>query len=230
MVAIPKAFAAAAAAVSALNSRSGGGCSLANYKPTFPAGQTTLVAPAEPPKFVGLAFGTQNYTCSSAGTYTSAGALAVVYDASCATSTPQFAGVQNQAYAFYTQPYAPSVPVIVNTLPGFQGAPLLGEHYFVTNPVTGTGISPKWDFTSARFKGNKDAYMIGAVKGNIPAPTNPSQNVPWLDVAHVQGALADEVFRYDTVGGQPPSSCTTAGATLTVKYVAKYALYGGSVA
>ena len=70
MVAIPNAFIAGAAAIAALNPRAGGSCSLANYKPAFPAGQTTLVAPAQAPKFVGLAFGVQNYTCSDASTYT----------------------------------------------------------------------------------------------------------------------------------------------------------------
>lgn len=44
------------------------GCSLSNVKLTnLPS---PLVAPTAPASFVGIAIGTQNYTCNSAGTYT----------------------------------------------------------------------------------------------------------------------------------------------------------------
>ncbi|KAI0739097.1 hypothetical protein C8Q80DRAFT_1124487 [Daedaleopsis nitida] len=228
MVAISNAFITGVAAIAGLSPQAGGQCSLANYKPAFPANQTTLVAPAQAPKFLGLAFGVQNYTCSDASTYTAAGAVAELMDASCIASKPQFATIQNTAFTFWNLSQAPSIQTIIGQLQGLSGAPVLGQHYFVTNPVTGTGISPKWDFTSAKFKGNANAFFVGAVKANLPSPTDPTKNVAWLDVGKVQGALADEVFRYDTVGGQPPSSCTP-GTALSVKYVSKYALYGGSI-
>ena len=45
-------------------------CSLDGFVPQFPSGQNMLVAPTQPARFIGLAFGVQNYTCSSANNYT----------------------------------------------------------------------------------------------------------------------------------------------------------------
>ena len=115
--------------------------------------------------------------------------------------------MQNMAFALWNMPKAPPIETIIGGLQGTKVPMILGQHYFVTNPVTGTGISPKWDFTSSgKFSGNQDAYFIGAPVGNVPAPSNPAKNVAWLHIGHVEGELADEVFRYDTVGGQPPTS------------------------
>ena len=83
----------------------------------------------------------------------------------------------------------------------------LGQHYFVTNPVTGQGVSPKWDFTSSgENKGNPNAYVVGKGVGTLPSPNDPTTDVAWLEVQNVEGDLADTIFRYDTVNGQPPSS------------------------
>lgn len=76
----------------------------------------------------------------------------------------------------------------------------LGEHYFIANPVTGTGISPKWDFAASGH-----GYVVGARSAGIPAPTG-SQDVDWLFLTSIQGSLADEIYRVDTRGGQPPAS------------------------
>ena len=46
------------------------GCPIDKFVPQFPAGQTQLVAPTKPTRFLGLAFGVQNYTCASTGTFT----------------------------------------------------------------------------------------------------------------------------------------------------------------
>ena len=87
----------------------------------------------------------------------------------------------------------------------------LAQHYFVPNPTTGQGLSPKWDFTSSgRFAGNADAYVVGKGVGTLSSPDDPSKDVAWLQVQNVQGKIADTVFRYDTVGGQPPSSVSCA--------------------
>ena len=45
-------------------------CSIDNFVPTIPSGQNQLVLPNTSPKFLGLAFGVQNYTCSSSNSYT----------------------------------------------------------------------------------------------------------------------------------------------------------------
>ena len=47
-------------------------CDISSFTPSFPSNQTQLVLPtSETPKFLGVAFGVQNYTCSSSNTYTS---------------------------------------------------------------------------------------------------------------------------------------------------------------
>ena len=46
-------------------------CDVSSFTPPFPSNQTQLVLPtSETPKFLGVAFGIQNYTCSSSNTYT----------------------------------------------------------------------------------------------------------------------------------------------------------------
>ncbi|KAH9941596.1 uncharacterized protein BXZ73DRAFT_88107 [Epithele typhae] len=206
-------------------------CSLRTLKLDFPANQTTLVAPTQPPKLLGLAFGVQNYTCSSAGTYTSTGAVAELFDAACMSTKSNFGTVQNDLFSLWDGTSEDvTIQDAISELAGMHLPGVLGQHYFVTNPKTGTGVSPKWDFTSARFQGNKDAFMIGAGNGSLPSPTDPSKDVAWLHVVNVQGKLSDVVFRYDTVGGQPPKSCTAGtDADISVKYASKYVFYGGQV-
>jgi hypothetical protein len=101
---------------------------------------------------------------------------------------------------------------------------VLGQHYFIVNPLTGTGISPKWDFSAKgdAFPGNPKAFAVGSKVGDLPAPTG-SKNIDWLQLKVVQGELADTVYRVDTYGGQPPASCTPGrDRTLSVKYTAVY--------
>ena len=128
-------------------------------------------------------------------------------DASCLVSLPDFDTMQNQLYNLWNSEDSITIQQAIQDLSDVLLPGVLGQHYFVTNPVTGSGVSPKWDFTSSgKFAGNQDAYFVGAPVGNVPAPSNPAKNVAWLHIGHVEGALADEVFRYDTVGGQPPTS------------------------
>ncbi|ESK92466.1 malate dehydrogenase [Moniliophthora roreri MCA 2997] len=134
---------------------------------------SALTAPQKPVSFIALGVGTQNYTCSDAGTY---------------------------AYGI-----------------GVDSEAILGEHYFVPN-LSGTGISPKWDFTSRAFKGNADAFVVAARQSATPAPTGKTDD--WLYLTQVQGSLANE--------GPPPASCTPGSAPITVKYTSLYWLTGGT--
>lgn len=80
----------------------------------------------------------------------------------------------------------------------------LGQHYVIRNPITGTGGTPKWDFTSqGPYAGNANAYIIANINSTIPAP-DPA-NAPYLRLTHLLGDLADQVYRVDTKGGQPPA-------------------------
>ena len=102
-------------------------------------------------------------------------------------------------------------------------APILGQHYFITNPITHSGISPKWDFSAKgdRFHGNPNAYIVASKVEDLPAPTGPG-DVDWLQLKEVTGKLADEVYRVDTRGGQPPAACVKGKDTISVKYAAIY--------
>ncbi|CAK5262095.1 unnamed protein product [Mycena citricolor] len=134
--------------------------------------------------------------------------------------TPAFATIQQTAFDSWSR----AAPAIEASDIGAEigtGA-LLGSHYFVRSP-TGTGISPEWDFSVPQH--NPSAIVIGAKVGDILAPSNAATNVDWLALNGVQGSLASKIFRIDTVGGQPPTSCTPGSANISVRYTAKYFLY-----
>ncbi|KAF8157703.1 hypothetical protein K438DRAFT_1620560 [Mycena galopus ATCC 62051] len=199
-------------------------CDTSAAKMDLPTNQTVLVSPTTAPLFVALGVGVQNYTCTATTSkYTSIGAVASLFDISCLDQTPAFATIQTSAFSKWS---ATSSGASANTIGSLVGAPnLLGYHYFVTSP-SGTGLSPKWDFTSTgRFAGNSSAFVIGAKTGDLAAPTNPAVNVDWLQLANAEGSLASEIFRIDTVNGQPPTSCVAGSADISVKYAAKYFLY-----
>jgi len=188
----------------------------------LPPNQTALVAPTTDPLFVLLGVGVQNYTCSGT-TFASIGAVASLFDISCLAGTPRFATVQTAAFNIWDHA-GKNVPA--NAIGPLVGAPnLLGFHYFVPSP-SGTGLSPKWDFTAVgKFRGNSTAFVIGAKVGDIPAPTDPATNIDWLELDAIEGQLASEIFRIDTVNGQPPTSCVAGDAPISVKYTAKYFLF-----
>ncbi|KAF9258943.1 hypothetical protein L218DRAFT_707052 [Marasmius fiardii PR-910] len=96
---------------------------------------------------------------------------------------------------------------------------VLGQHFFVSNPVTGKSISPKWDFTNVQK--NPNFFVVVDKKAAIPAPTGP-QDVDWLDLTNISGSLSFEVYRTDTRGGQPPKKCQPGSSPISVKYTAIY--------
>ncbi|EIM89137.1 uncharacterized protein STEHIDRAFT_167031 [Stereum hirsutum FP-91666 SS1] len=195
-----------------------------------PSNQTALVAPTFPPSFVALGVGVQNYTCSNTSTYTNVGAVAELFDISCVVDTAISPYLTSAIEALWS-----AIPSnILNTTElisklGFLGNPdVLGQHYFVPNPATGSGTSPKFDFTSARFNGVADAFVVLARTGDIPSPDDKSVDIDWLYLTALsyagQGKLAKSVFRVETAGGQPPASCNGTDS-ISVKYVAEYWFY-----
>ncbi|KZT69975.1 hypothetical protein DAEQUDRAFT_234153 [Daedalea quercina L-15889] len=208
-------------------------CSLSGFVPSFPSNQTQLVVPSNiEPQFIGLTFGVQNYTCSSNNNYTNVGAVAELIDVSCYVHAPWFATIQDQLLPAWDElSQTVSIQQAIDFVHFLNPPANLAQHYFVTNPITGQGLSPKWDFTSSgKFQGNPDAFVVGKVNGTLASPDDPTTDITWLEVLRVEGEIADEVFRYDTVGGQPPSSCTYGkDSDISVNYVAKYVFYGGSL-
>ncbi|KAF7318718.1 hypothetical protein HMN09_00383700 [Mycena chlorophos] len=220
----------AAATPATLQTKRQSSCDLSSATMDLPADQTVLVAPSTAPLYVAVGIGYQNYTCSATtSAYASAGAVASLFDISCLVGTSSFSTVQDTAYTSWSS--APSSESNAEDIPSIGSAAgagaLLGYHYFVTSP-SGTGISPEWDFTSTGANaGNAQAYVIGAKVGDLAAPEDSSVNVDWLELDNAKGELASQIFRIDTVNGQPPHSCdpTTDTTTLQVKYTAKYYLY-----
>ncbi|KAJ7032213.1 hypothetical protein C8F04DRAFT_1040713 [Mycena alexandri] len=199
-------------------------CSTTPTVMDLPSGQTQLVSPTTAPLYVAIGVGVQNYTCSASTLkYTSTGAVASLFDISCLDTVPAFKTVQTAAFNAWNALPAGASP---NSVGAKVGAPaLLGFHYFVPSP-TGTGISPKWDFTSTGANvGSANAFVIGTKVGDITDSTNTAVNVDWLALNNLEGSLASQVFRIDTVNGQPPSSCVAGSADISIKYAAKYFLY-----
>ncbi|KAJ7779752.1 hypothetical protein B0H16DRAFT_1671861 [Mycena metata] len=199
-------------------------CSTTSAVMDLPANQTQLVNPGANPLYVGIGVGVQNYTCSASTLkYTSTGAVASLFDISCLDATPAFTNVQTAAFNAWNALPAGASP---NSIGARVGAPsLLGYHYFIPSP-SGTGISPKWDFTSTGANaGNANAFVVGTKVGDLTDATNTAVNVDWLALNNLEGSLASKVFRIDTVNGQPPSSCVAGSADISVKYTAKYFLY-----
>ncbi|KAJ8081573.1 hypothetical protein AAF712_011305 [Marasmius tenuissimus] len=179
-----------------------GKCDVSNAK--VPTG--SLPAQTSPTKHIAFGMGTQNYTCSAAGTYASAGAVASLFDVSC----------------FY-----PKTAGAAPTINASSGP--MGQHYFITNPVNASaGASPKWDFASSY--GDPNAFVVAAKVAGVPATAMPTFNVDWLKLSGMsgQGGFASEIYRTHTFGGQPPSSCTAGSGPITVPYLAVYWFTGGS--
>jgi hypothetical protein len=138
--------------------------------------------------------------------YRSTGAVAELFDISCLYGTSLFDKLPDDAIKLWSE--APShltISEVIKDLSYMKNPIVLGEHYFITNPITGTGLSPRWDFTSHAFRGNPNAFVVGTTVGNLAAPTG-SQDINWLYLTAAQGELANEVYRTDTRLGQPPAS------------------------
>ncbi|TFK32009.1 putative malate dehydrogenase, partial [Crucibulum laeve] len=197
------------------------GCDISNAKITgFP---TSFAAPSLKPSFAAVAIGVQNYTCGSTGTYTNVGAVAELFDISCLYGSSAFDTIQDAAIDIWkiAPPIFPAQEVIA-ILHSTNTPAVLGQHYYVTNPLTGQGVNPKWDFTSQGANaGNSNAFVVAAKVTGVSAPTG-SQDIDWVDLKALTGSLAQEVYRTDTREGQPPASCTPGSPMISVKYAAKY--------
>jgi hypothetical protein len=212
-------------------------CDLSGYQLALPDAQLAVLGKpnSSHPSAIGVAFGVQNYTCSVNNNFTSAGAVAELYDISCLYQyVPNLANsIQEHLYDAWT---SLSPEITVQQVAAAADAILtpnifLADHYFVPNP-SGTGISPVWDFRrSKKFQGNQNAFLLGASVASVAAPEGPSHNINWLRIRKVAGEAADEVYRIDTVGGPPPTSCTHGqDKDISVKYTSLYVFYGGLLA
>jgi len=139
-----------------------------------------------------------------------AGAVAQLYDISCLYhSYPKlFRTIQEPLYeAWVNMTDEVTVQEILAIIPALLSPEVISsDHYFIPNSA-GSGLSPVWDFrTTQRFHGKDDAVFVGRGVGSVVPPVDPSNNINWLRVGKVSGGIADEVYRIDTIGGQPPTS------------------------
>jgi len=135
----------------------------------------------------------------------SIGAVADLFDISCLHGTRKFDKVQNDAYHIWQKCHTldPSESNLEKDLCQKFRIPLAGYHYFINDNGT---LRPKFDFTSTGpTKGNSDAYAVTTKAVDVPAP-NSLHDIDWLGLKGLSGKFADEVFRVDTRGGQPPTS------------------------
>jgi len=184
--------------------------------PDIPANQTLVSLTAGlKTQFVGLGMGVQNYTCSAAGTYVTAGAVATLYDVSCLVNTPLFKQLPSMAYAV-SQRVAATAAITKQ----LGGPPIkLGEHIFVPNPNGVAGaISPFFDLTSSQ---KTPSSVLAAKVGDLPAPTG-KDDVDYLELKRISGTIGAQVFRLDTKAGTPPASCTPGSPLISVPYAANY--------
>lgn len=212
-------------------------CDLSSFQLNLPNAQLAVLGKPNSsyPSAIGLAFGVQNYTCSVNNNFTSTGAVAELYDISCLYQyAPNLANtIHEHLYDAWTS-LSPEITVqeaaaVVDAL--ITPDIFLADHYFIPSP-SGTGISPVWDLRrSKRFQGNENAFMLAASVASVVAPDDPSHNVNWLRLREVSGEAADEVYRIDTVGGQPPTSCAHGqDKDISIRYTSQYVFYGGLLA
>lgn len=196
-------------------------CDLSSARLQVPTDQTQLIAPTYAPSFIGIGVGTQNYTCNATkSTYELIGAVAELFDGSCLYGTPAFESAPTTVYDVWSATTGITIQEVITTLGLTPDAAMLGQHYYVPNPM-GSGLSPKWDFTlSGVTAGNPNAYVIGVKIGDLPS--SDSSDIDDLMVKAVEGELASEVFRVETNGGQPPTQCAAGDSNITVKYTAQY--------
>ena len=157
-----------------------------------------------------LAKGPTALTCAMLCIFSSTGAVAQLYDISCLSqSSPDlFTTIQEPLYdAWVNLTSEITVQEITAIIPALLSPDvILADHYFVPSP-SGSGLSPVWDFRATqRFHGNQNAFILAAGVGSVAAPVDPAHNINWLRVRKVSGDIADEVYRTDTIGGQPPTS------------------------
>lgn len=143
--------------------------------------------------------------------FRSAGAVAQFYDISClaATQSPTFVIVQDVVFSLWngSDQFNQQDLVVLDklTTATWEQPIVLGTHFFQENS-TGNGISPVFDYRAASRQQDPQGFVLAAGQGTLPAPTDPTTDVNWLQLKGVSGNLGSTVFRVDTIGGQPLAS------------------------
>ncbi|ESZ97625.1 hypothetical protein SBOR_2026 [Sclerotinia borealis F-4128] len=178
-------------------------------------------------KHVAIGRGTQNYTCGTNATAApvAVGAVATLFNASCVASTypDLLSKLPNVALQFNLN-LSPSSPM-QNLNPANL---MISGHHFFTNPST-----PFFDLDTKNWALGRGAF---AKSDALAAPVGASvgQNnqgygaVAWLKLTAKDGVTGglQEVYRVNTAGGSPPTTCKdNLGSSFDVQYAAEYWFY-----
>ncbi|GJE95397.1 hypothetical protein PsYK624_115810 [Phanerochaete sordida] len=196
---------------------------------------------ADHPTWVGIAVGVQNYSCSAEGIWTTLGAGAVteIFDTSCVPLSAQgaYATYIYKVWTSASPDMSASELVSVSGMLNLPGA--LGQHYFAKNPTNASdpALYAVWDFRGGRLKNDPNvanAWGMGLRVGQVPSPDDPVLDSTWLALTPFLvdgkpvGQIADQVFRVNTNGGNPPASCKPGSPMLNVRSVNTFWFYGGA--
>ena len=161
---------------------------------------------------------------------TALGAYAALYDASCIAASPQMS-----FFLSLLPDFALEQKIDPSTAPNnFFGTQLLGHHYF-TSPT-----SPVFNLDTAN--GNA-GYVAVSKKAAVSAPTGAMKGVngqgngavSWLYLSKNEQLTQNEVaagqktfgsvYRVNTAGGNPPTTCGSLTDDFQVEYAAEYWFY-----
>lgn len=167
----------------------------------------------------------QNYTCADSTANSvpvQIGALASLFDVTC-----MVASYPDLLVPATTAVFSSAVPPAATPLPPVN-ALLLGHHFFsnTTTPVFNLDTTADKQFGIAIAKKTKSM--------NAPAQTSNSTDttasVPWLSLQTVEGTVGNYtyVYRVNTNGGSPPTTCEGQSSSFEVQYSASYFFYVSS--
>ncbi|KAI9436376.1 hypothetical protein BJY52DRAFT_653332 [Lactarius psammicola] len=187
----------------------------------LPKGRSRIVAPTNPPSFVTLAVGFQNFTCTQSGTWAPDGFAAQLLDISGLYPGDRFSTISDDAFtAWLAHPSIdPYDPDFTKEAQDKFGITLIGQHYFKNGPV--------FDFRSVGpTAGNQDAFVEGEVTGSFTSPDGPP-NLDWQEMKAVSGKLAKTIFRVNTRSKElfTEPSCHIGTPDDQAKFTAEFWMY-----
>ena len=136
------------------------------------------------------------------------GAVAQLFEISCLFGQPAFPTIQKVAFDEWAA--SPSInplePELVQLMKDKHNINVQGQHYFVKQDST---LVPVWDLrSSGENAGNPNAIIFAQKVKSAPSPDG-RENVDLVELKKLSGGLANQVYRVDTVKGQPPSTVSS---------------------
>ena len=136
------------------------------------------------------------------------GAVAELFDISCVYGQPEFSTIQTVAFDDWAASSStnPLEPELVQLMKDKFNINVEGQHYFVSQ---NNSLVPVWDLrSSGENTGNPNAIVFAEKVKSAPSPNGP-ENVDWVELKKLSGGLSNQVYRVDSVKGQPPSTVSS---------------------